>query len=205
MLFVNRSRHDKAKSTPLFPSALILAAVFAVCTITGCDRSQIQYYRIPKEKPALGQVSEPPSSPTHDSTNRVVEPRLVMPSTWKAETPGQMQVARYSMSADGRVAEATITTFPGDVGGLFANINRWRSQIGLEPISQDQISQVSQPLELNGARATLVDLVNPQNQRRLISVIVPRDGQTWFFKLLGDESLAEREKEQLVNMVKNAW
>jgi hypothetical protein len=34
---------------------------------------------------------------------------------------------------DGK-AEVTVSAFPGDTGGLLANLNRWRGQIGLEPV-----------------------------------------------------------------------
>lgn len=205
MLFVIRSRHNDIKSNPMLSPALICLAVLTTSLIVGCDQSDIHHYRVPKEKTVPVQDNQPPAADAAPNTQTVVEPRLVMPATWKAETPGQMQVARYSMAADGQAAEATVTTFPGDVGGLFANINRWRNQIGLESISQDQIGQGAQPLELNGTKATVVDMVNPQSHKRLIAAIVPRDGQTWFFKLVGDESLVAREKEPLVLMVKNAW
>jgi cysteinyl-tRNA synthetase len=36
-------------------------------------------------------------------------------------------------------AEVAVTVFPGTVGGLTANVNRWRGQIGLPPASEADI------------------------------------------------------------------
>ena len=36
---------------------------------------------------------------------------------------------------------------------------------------------------------------------RLIGVIVPREGQTWFYKLKGDPEIAEHEKNAFIKFV----
>jgi len=38
---------------------------------------------------------------------------------------------------------------------------------------------------------------------RLISVIVPREGQTWFYKLTGDPAVAERQKTAFIRFVQS--
>jgi hypothetical protein len=52
----------------------------------------------------------------------------------------------------------------------------------------------------------LVDVTgqNPRNgqKARLIGAIIPREGRTWFFKLMGDEQVAEREKPIFVKFIK---
>ena len=59
--------------------------------------------------------------------------------------------------ADGQSAEIAVSVFPGDVGGLMANINRWRGQIGLGPVAPDEIAGITSDLEVNGTKATVVD------------------------------------------------
>jgi hypothetical protein len=40
------------------------------------------------------------------------------------------------------------------------------------------------------------------NQRaRLIAAMVAREGSTWFYKLMGDEQVAGREKEMFIKFV----
>lgn len=38
----------------------------------------------------------------------------------------------------------------------------------------------------------------------MIGVVVPRDGQTWFYKLLGQPEVAEREKSAFLQFVQSA-
>ena len=116
-----------------------------------------------------------------------------------------MVLGKFSVEADGGKAEVTVSAFPGDVGGLLANINRWRGQVGLSEIAESDLSSNVTPLDLAGSKATLIDVsgVNPKNgqKTRLIGAIVPREGKTWFFKLSGDEQVAEKEKGAFVKFV----
>ena len=102
-------------------------------------------------------------------------------------------------------AEVTVSAFPGDVGGLLANVNRWRGQVGLANISQSDLSNEVTSVDVPGGKAMLVDVTgsNPKNgqKARLIGAIVPREGRTWFFKLMGDEQVAEKQKSTFVKFV----
>ena len=42
---------------------------------------------------------------------------------------------------EGKTASVNISFFPGDVGGTFANVNRWRAQMGLPPVDARQAGQ----------------------------------------------------------------
>ena len=65
-------------------------------------------------------------------------PHLAAPGGLDARSNGSS--ARYATlaitGADGAKGELAVTHFPGDVGGDLANVNRWRQQIGLEPIDE---------------------------------------------------------------------
>lgn len=113
--------------------------------------------------------------------------------------------------ADGQTADIAVTVFPGDVGGLVANINRWRGQLGLGPIAPDEISSITSNLDVNGTKATAVDFeggtspAGATHPQRLIVVTIPHAGNSWFFKMTGDAPLVEAQKEaflQFVNSVK---
>ena len=58
-----------------------------------------------------------------------------------------------------------------------------------------------------GGKAMLVDMngQNPQTGKkvRLITAIVPRDGHTWFYKLMGEPAVAEREKNAFIKFVQS--
>ena len=93
-------------------------------------------------------------------------------------------------------------------GGVFANVNRWRvQQLGLSAASESDLPQLMTSLDVPGGKAMLVDM-SGQNQMsggktRLIGAIVRREGQTWFYKLMGDPAVAEREKGAFIKFVQS--
>jgi hypothetical protein len=134
------------------------------------------------------------------------EPKWTPPANWTEKKPGHMIFKSYSAAnGQGKTASVNISFFPGDVGGAFANVNRWRAQIGLPPVTQDKLESVTQPLDTAGGRATLVDFTgtDPRTGQaaRLVAVMVPHGDNTWFYKLSGDGPVVEEEKESFVNFV----
>ncbi len=130
------------------------------------------------------------------------EPKWNPPSTWNPNQPGPMIVKSFSVPGDqGRKANVAVSVFPGDFGGAFANVNRWRAQMGLAAIKQTELSKTTQPLQVAGTAAILVDLSNPNSPARLVAAIVPQGDRTWFYKLVGDESVVAKEKDGFVKFV----
>jgi len=121
-----------------------------------------------------------------------------------------MRRATFLVSGEGaQTAEVAVSVFPGDVGGLMANINRWRGQIGLGPAAPDEISGFTSDVEVDGTKSTVVDLkgetVPPGRTQptRMIVVTVPHGGNSWFFKITGDAPLVEKQKEAFLQFVKS--
>ena len=84
---------------------------------------------------------------------------------------------------DGATADLSITAFPGDVGGDLANINRWRGQIKLEPITAESLSSQVTSINAQGLTLKSIEMANleiPEPQR-VLGAIVGFEGNTWFF------------------------
>lgn len=134
-------------------------------------------------------------------------PAWEVPAGWQEAAPGQMLLARFQLGGAESKTEVTVSAFPGDTGGLLANVNRWRGQVGLQPVEQAQADKDLATLDLSGARAMLLDVSgkSPRNgaPTRLVGAIVPREGQTWFYKLMGDPAVVEHERQAFVQFVKS--
>ncbi len=125
-----------------------------------------------------------------------------VPAGWKTVAPNQMQVARFSMPGKNQEkAEVFVSVFPSDTGGRLANVNRWRRQIHLPEVNETDLASLVSPLDPANSEAMLVDMTN--NNQRLIGAIVPREGQYWFYKLLGDAGAVAPEKESFVAFAKS--
>ena len=125
------------------------------------------------------------------------------PTNWTAGPSSVMVVKSFSITGSaGQSAKVAISAFPGDVGGSFANVNRWRAQTGLPPIEESALAANTQSIAVAGGTATLVDLANPDGGHpRLVAAIVPHGTNTWFFKLTGDASLVGQEKASFIKFV----
>lgn len=92
----------------------------------------------------------------------------------------------------------TVAGFEGKVGGLEANVNRWRRQLGLGPIND--ISSHITTKTLADRTATIVDIVSKKpmigtSYKRTHVTIVRVGSRQYFFKLVGkDEAITSVEK-----------
>ena len=146
------------------------------------------------ESPSVAESTTPtPADPS--------KPKWRVPANWREQPPGQMQTAKFALEGN---AEVTVATFPGDVGGTLANVNRWRNQLGCPPVSAVELPKITESFDAGRAAATMVDITAENKQRRMIAVIVPREENTWFFKLLGDEPAVAGAKGLFVEFVKSA-
>lgn len=141
-----------------------------------------------------------PSSPS--------QPQFDAPANWIEQPPGPMVLKTYSVAGDGsHRAVIAISSFPGRVGGTYANVNRWRGQLGLPPIGEDELPGVTKALATVDGKAVLVDLTGTDARTsqpaHLVAAIVARGESTWFYKLIGDDSVVAREKAGFVKFVQN--
>jgi hypothetical protein len=126
--------------------------------------------------------------------------RWQAPADWKPKPATAIRKGSFTVSRAGAEADMAITAFPGDVGGLAANVNRWRGQVGLEPVDASVLGTVTETFDSNGLQFTLVDVAGttPSGQQRILAAIVPWKGGTWFFKMIGPAALVEDEKPAFV-------
>ena len=91
----------------------------------------------------------------------------------------------------GSTAEIAVTVFPGSVGGLAANVNRWRGQVSLPPSSPDEIAASAQAAKVGGIESQRFVMTSPDGKTSLDAFMTPKDGATWFFKMKGDAAAVE--------------
>src|SRR5262249_37760880 len=106
--------------------------------------------------------------------------------------------------------DVSISKFPGDVGGLAANVNRWRGQLGLAGLASTEVQKTVEMVEMDGEKnAYMVDLkgtnARSREQERMVQLRFTRGGETWFYKLMGDEGLVATEKDTFLKFVVGAY
>ncbi len=62
------------------------------------------------------------------------KPTWTVPSGWQEGQLAQFLVAKYVIAGADGTAAVNVSSLAGDGGGLLANVNRWRGQLGLPPL-----------------------------------------------------------------------
>src|ERR1700694_2921203 len=161
-----------------------LGVAIALFCFPGCDNSKIEVYRVEKERDS--QTAQMPAAAGEMGGRGAVTWQA--PADWDEQPASGPRRGTFKIHGkDGSEAELSITAFPGDVGGLLANINRWRGQIQLPPLAESDLAQVVMPLT-GASRISFVDRVSADSikdgkKSRILGGILPLHAETWFFKL----------------------
>lgn len=93
-------------------------------------------------------------------------------------------------------ARVTVVSLPGDGGGVYPNINRWRAQLGLAPKTNQGNDKDTQTLKGKFSNIKLVDLSNAKAQSILTGIITEPQA-TIFVKIKGNKKIVSENKEVL--------
>jgi hypothetical protein len=171
---------------------------------------------LPPGHPPIGQSSEPGLPAGHppidmagqnlpaETLSSSGNPKWTVPADWKAGRTSNVRRGSFVVSGpEGQSADIAVTVFPGDVGGPLANLNRWRGQIGLEPLAAEKAPGTQTKLTVDGIESRLDDMVNPAEGKAMIVVTVPKDGSSWFFKMTGDAAVVAAQRDALIKFVES--
>jgi hypothetical protein len=118
------------------------------------------------------------------------------PADWTQKAGSATRKGSYAAGG----AEVAITAFPGDVGGVLANVNRWRGQAGLDPVDEAGLAAVTTPLDSNGFHILVADASG--GAQSIVAAIVPWNGGTWFFKLTGPADQVAKARPGFLEFLK---
>ena len=101
--------------------------------------------------------------------------------------------------------EATVTAidFPASAGPLIAdrlaNVNRWRSEVGLGPLAADDLPKATETIQVDDVQAMYVEAIpdasstsEPNADTGTLAAMAAGDDVVWFFKITGDAQARRR-------------
>ena len=128
--------------------------------------------------------------------------KFTLPKGWKETPPGQFQISRFVVGDPQDPVEISISSAGGD---LAANVNRWRGQVGLEPVAEQEMATALAPTEVFDMKAGQIEIIGPpgEKQQAIIGVIAPAGRTNWFIKLKGPVQPALEQKKNFEEFVKS--
>jgi hypothetical protein len=131
--------------------------------------------------------------------------KYTTPTGWKEVAPNRAfgQMAAFRVTDGDRSATVSASQAGGD---LLANVNRWRAQLGLDPLTEDQFRKEAKKLKVDGLSGDYLDLTGRDKDGKpsgTLGVIVRRGGETWFLKMTGPAELVGKQKAAFEAFVKS--
>ena len=129
------------------------------------------------------------------------------PIGWEYGGEGQFRVVTMFGGDALDPVEVIVSKLGGtSFGAILDNINRWRGQVGLPPVANEN-DQRKQPMQLAGNPAVFFDLSGPgtaenPNQRMLL-VMTMVNNDVWFFKMTGEQQFVVSEKSKFDEFLKS--
>ncbi|MFI5361289.1 MAG: hypothetical protein ACHQ49_04910 [Elusimicrobiota bacterium] len=173
---------------PLLP--LVFLAAFSACR-----KDPIEVRSVPKEdQPAAAGLAAP---------ERPRGLRWTAPPGWKEVAGAGMRVASFELpNKTAGMAEVTVVALPGDVGGELANVNRWRGQLALPPISEADLPAARASVECRLGKLFVYDFTGDgEKKTRLVAGMISVSGTMWFFKLMGDEKAVAAARPAFIRLL----
>lgn len=149
------------------------------------------------------------ASVTGDSTTVTSRIKWVPPVSWTQGEARPMRLATFFTNTQ-KDAECTVSVLAGKAGGVIPNLNRWRTQMGLAPLTEEETGQLAS-FDLLDSQATYMECVNtpstadgqPADERMLLGVICPLGNETIFIKMTGPPASITVEKDNFMAFVKS--
>jgi hypothetical protein len=149
----------------------------------------------------------PPGHPTIDPHGGTGESPLTFkaPKSWPASKPDGMRKAMFLLKAGEPETRVTAIDFPKTAGPKIAdpleNINRWRLEVGLNPITKEELETAAQKIKIGGEEGHYAEMIPDAERepggkpaRATIAAMVSAGDVIWFFKLTGERDLVTRER-----------
>jgi hypothetical protein len=170
----------------------------------GCGRKEpkVRSYReiniVPEHPAAMAATPVPTAASTLTWTT---------PASWTEQGASQMRLVTFKVGSEG--AECTITIFPGDVGGLEANLRRWLGQLRVQVADAEvtKFSRAPETFQTEGGLPCLVydfgSLLPADKPDSLLAAVVPLDGSTAFVKFTASRNLLVAEKANFMALCRS--
>lgn len=176
--------------------------------LSACRKPEIQVYDVSKNADKIARpISLNPPKQAEQARPRGLALSWSGAAQWKELPPTQFRKGNYQFADDNGVAEITVSSFPGDTGGLIANANRWLRQASLPEVTEEELEKLVSTVSLpEGLTASVMDL-KAENQipssMRIYAAVVPFEGESWFFKMSGPYATVQSQIPAFSRMIRS--
>ena len=171
--------------------------------LVSCNNDKIEVYKIPKE--GINVAMQSGSAGLVPPAGRPAQ--WTKPEGWNEQPLSEMRLGSFKVDGPNAAsADVSVIAFPGEAGGLISNINRWRGQLQLAPLDEEQLPQLIQRTEVDNVPTYLVDFQTAENApkpSRILGAVLQTADRAWFVKMTGPPELIESQRQKFLDFVKS--
>lgn len=156
------------------------------------------------EPSAAAPAAAPPAPQAHPPHDESRLTKWTTPDGWK-EIPNSAPPRMLAFKIDDNT-EMIASRFGGNNAGSFeANVNRWRGQLGLQPVEQlDPKDLKMRDVKVGAAQqGMIVEFQNPDSKKSMLVAMTSAGKDLWFFKLTGPTDTVEKQRSPLEEFLKS--
>jgi hypothetical protein len=143
-----------------------------------------------------------PEAPEGRVSDGSRELRFAAPSGWEQSEPQPMRAISFSF---GEQSECYVAALAGTGGGVKANLDRWRAQLGGAPLGDEELAALPRVAML-GRLAPMIRIEGDYRGMRgdtipgavMLGAVCELEGETLFVKLLGPQAEVDARADELV-------
>lgn len=208
-------RHAKPGRKSGVPGAVVFAGA-AVLLLGACAEDEAQVHEAPEGVETIAEADRPAPDPRPERPPTTgapperaeaaapAEQPWTMPESW-SESPDvpAMRLATLVIDDEDGPVEVAISRFAGDVGGMLANVNRWRGQVGLPPVGRADLDGLLERFESPGFEGALLHIEGERQHMLVASLYETAADRTWFVRVLEEPDVAARVKDEVFEFAKS--
>lgn len=145
--------------------SLFLFIILSLFLFSCKSESDVTVYKLKKTKSSI---------PIEDINQTKKSLSWSVPNNWSAKPPTDFRLASFDIQTENeQLVDLSITSFPGDAGGIEQNVNRWRRQINLEPQNINDIMNMAKIESSMLGEYYIFDLDNNNTNKSIIVALIP--------------------------------
>ncbi|MCA9080142.1 MAG: hypothetical protein KDA58_06255 [Planctomycetaceae bacterium] len=164
--------------TEQLPEARMLAAMFLPLT--------------PAARPGPSSGSPPPAMSDSSGAGPGAPLTYTVPDGWQEIPPSPLRLASFAAESAAGKLDVSVSRLGGG-GDLLPNINRWRGQVKLQPLTEEDLAAAVTDIEVGGLPAKY-SVIQGEEQSILVAIVSQEDSK-WFFKGQGPTAVVKAEQE----------
>jgi len=174
-------------------------------TVTMTSAERFGYAKATDEKTHM------PPSKAHETVQPEATSSFTfeLPTGWEQVQGNSMRLLNFHITAHAGV-ECYVSQLKGAAGGVLANVNRWRSQMGQSELTEEAVTKLP-TIEMMGQQAVWAEIMGDYTDMQgkvskgclMLAAVAALPERTVFVKMVGPEAEVQAEKEHFIALCRS--